>query len=269
MPWIGCSISGNGKAALGTVEEVITSEVLSALYGAPIDVLKVDHRLLVVSGHGVVEADAHRHELADAHGAVPVRKMFEYEFMRTAFVAGQPRRRRRRGRRLLPGAAPPHLRRSCAVACRVCRRDRLGLVGINPLWGLLAFTLAAAVAMGFLGDRLRNRDVAVGVILSLALGFGVLFLYLYTANATEATAILFGNVLAVDPRHVLGIAGMTAIGLLALALIARPFCSPPSRPSSPTPRASRCVSSRCCFWRSSRSPSPRRHRSSACCWCSR
>jgi zinc/manganese transport system ATP-binding protein len=53
---------GQGRAALGSVEEVITSEVLSRLYGAPIDVLKVDHRLLVVSGHGVVDADAHRHD---------------------------------------------------------------------------------------------------------------------------------------------------------------------------------------------------------------
>jgi zinc/manganese transport system ATP-binding protein len=54
---------GQGKAALGTVEEVITSAVLSRLYGVPIDVLQVDHRLLVVSGQGVVDADAHRHDV--------------------------------------------------------------------------------------------------------------------------------------------------------------------------------------------------------------
>ena len=54
---------GQGKAALGTVEEVITSEVLSRLYGAPVDVLRLDQRLLVVSGQGVVDADAHRHDV--------------------------------------------------------------------------------------------------------------------------------------------------------------------------------------------------------------
>jgi len=53
---------GQGHAALGTVDAVITSEVLSRLYGAPIDVLRVDGRLLVVSGDGLVEADAHRHD---------------------------------------------------------------------------------------------------------------------------------------------------------------------------------------------------------------
>lgn len=52
---------GQGRACLGSVEEVITSEVLSRLYGAPIDVLRIDERLLVLSGHGLVESDAHRH----------------------------------------------------------------------------------------------------------------------------------------------------------------------------------------------------------------
>ena len=53
---------GRGRAALGSVDEVITGEVLSRLYGSPIDVLRVNGRLLVVSAHGAVEADAHRHD---------------------------------------------------------------------------------------------------------------------------------------------------------------------------------------------------------------
>jgi zinc/manganese transport system ATP-binding protein len=53
---------GQGRAVLGPVDEVIRSDVLSRLYGAPIDVLHVDGRVLVVSGHGLVEADAHRHD---------------------------------------------------------------------------------------------------------------------------------------------------------------------------------------------------------------
>jgi zinc/manganese transport system ATP-binding protein len=53
---------GQGRAALGTVDEVITSDVLSRLYAAPIDVLHVDDRLLVVSRHGLVDVGAHRHD---------------------------------------------------------------------------------------------------------------------------------------------------------------------------------------------------------------
>ena len=52
--------------------------------------------------------------------------------------------------------------------------------------------------MGALSERISNRDVAIGVVLALALGFGLLFLHYYTSFATQATALLFGNVLAVD-----------------------------------------------------------------------
>jgi zinc/manganese transport system ATP-binding protein len=51
-----------GRAALGSVDEVITAEVLSRLYETPIDVLRVNGRIVVVSAEGVVEADAHRHD---------------------------------------------------------------------------------------------------------------------------------------------------------------------------------------------------------------
>jgi zinc/manganese transport system permease protein len=98
-----------------------------------------------------------------------------------------------------------------------------GLIGIAPLWGLLAFTLAAGIAMGALGDRISNRDVAIGVILALALGFGLLFLHYYTSFATQATALLFGNVLAVDHSMIATLAILGAITLAALAAIMRPL----------------------------------------------
>jgi zinc/manganese transport system ATP-binding protein len=53
---------GHGQAALGTVDEVITDAVLSGLYQTPIEVLRVGGRIVVVSGHGPVEAEAHRHD---------------------------------------------------------------------------------------------------------------------------------------------------------------------------------------------------------------
>jgi zinc/manganese transport system ATP-binding protein len=53
---------GNGQAALGTVDAVITPAVLSKLYGAPIDVIHVQGRIFVMSGGHDVERDEHRHE---------------------------------------------------------------------------------------------------------------------------------------------------------------------------------------------------------------
>jgi len=149
--------------------------------------------------------------------------MLEYEFMRNAFVAGAIVA-------IVGGAVGFFLvLRSLAFAGHALSHVGFAgatgavLVGVNPLWGLLAFTLTAAVAMGILGEKLRGRDIAVGMVLSLALGLGVLFLYLYTSHATQATAILFGNVLGVSVETLWALAAL-AIGCLgALAAISRPL----------------------------------------------
>src|SRR6195256_2346503 len=72
------------------------------------------------------------------------------------------------------------------------------VVGVTPVAGLLAFTVAAAGVMGALGNRLRGRDVTIGIVLAWTLGLGVLFLSLYTGYATEAYALLFGQVLGIS-----------------------------------------------------------------------
>jgi zinc/manganese transport system permease protein len=97
------------------------------------------------------------------------------------------------------------------------------VIGIAPLWGLIGFTLVAGIGMGFLGARISGRDVAIGVVLALALGFGLLFLHYNTSFATQATAILFGNVFAVDRRTVAMLACISAVTLIALAAIMRPL----------------------------------------------
>jgi zinc/manganese transport system permease protein len=97
------------------------------------------------------------------------------------------------------------------------------LIGIAPIWGLVGLTVAAGVAMGMLGERISGRDVAIGVVLALALGFGLLFLHYYTAFATQATALLFGNVLAVDRSTIVTLLGLAVVTLLGLAAIMRPL----------------------------------------------
>lgn len=52
---------GGTRAALGSVDEVITAPVLSALYQAPIDVLKAQGRIFVMSGGEMIEKDTHHH----------------------------------------------------------------------------------------------------------------------------------------------------------------------------------------------------------------
>ena len=97
------------------------------------------------------------------------------------------------------------------------------LVGASPLWGLVLVTVAGGVGMGLLGDRLQGRDVAIGLVLSVALGLGLLFLHFFTAYATQATALLFGNVLGVDQATLWTLLALGAASLAGLAVIARPL----------------------------------------------
>ena len=97
------------------------------------------------------------------------------------------------------------------------------LIGMSPLWGMIGFTLAAGIGMGALGEKLTGRDVAIGVILTLSLGFGLLFLHFFTAYASQATALLFGNVLGVNHDTLVVLAGLAVVSLGALAIIMRPL----------------------------------------------
>ena len=71
------------------------------------------------------------------------------------------------------------------------------LVGVAPLWGFMAITVAAAGIMELIGiQRARGRDLATGIVLGAGFGLAALFLYLGTTydNTTGATvAILFGS----------------------------------------------------------------------------
>ena len=58
---------GSGRAALGTVDDVITGPVLSRLYGAEIDVVRLKGRIFVMSGDHDVERDIHRHDHGSRH----------------------------------------------------------------------------------------------------------------------------------------------------------------------------------------------------------
>jgi zinc/manganese transport system permease protein len=97
------------------------------------------------------------------------------------------------------------------------------LLGASPLAGLVLATVLAGAGMGLLGERLQQRDVAIGIVLAMSLGLGLLFLHFFTAYASQATALLFGNVLGVDGDTVLVLLGLGVAIVAALGLISRPL----------------------------------------------
>lgn len=97
------------------------------------------------------------------------------------------------------------------------------LFGAPPGVGVLATTCSAAVAIGLLGVRLRDRDVAIGSVQAFGVGLGVLFLALSKRYATEAFSILFGSIFAVTLEDLVRSLAVAAVAIAALAAVYRPL----------------------------------------------
>ena len=97
------------------------------------------------------------------------------------------------------------------------------LVGAPPLAGLVILTVAAGICVGLFADKLANRDVAIGIVLAFSLGLGLLFLHFFPSFATQATSLLFGNILAVTSRTVWILYALGLACLATLAVISRPL----------------------------------------------
>jgi len=84
-----------------------------------------------------------------------------------------------------------------------------------------------AGAMDAIGvQRVKDRDVATGVVLGAATGLSALFLYLITLQTTttgSTQSILFGSVFTVEPSTLPDVLVLTALVLVGLAVIRRPL----------------------------------------------
>jgi zinc/manganese transport system permease protein len=97
------------------------------------------------------------------------------------------------------------------------------LVGTAPVYGMLIFTVGASLAISLLGREVRERDIAIGVIMTFALGLGILFLSLYHGYAELAYSILFGSIVGISRSDVLRSALLSLGVLAALVVMARPL----------------------------------------------
>jgi len=100
------------------------------------------------------------------------------------------------------------------------------VLGFSSLLGMFFLTVLAGIGMGALGERIRGRDVEIGMVLSFALGLGVLFLTIYSqfgSNATEGVGVLFGSILSVTRSDVLITLSCGIATLLLLAFLFRPL----------------------------------------------
>jgi zinc/manganese transport system permease protein len=97
------------------------------------------------------------------------------------------------------------------------------LLGIQPVYGLLVFTVGASLAIALLGREIRERDVAIGVVMTFSLGLGILFLSLYNGYAQQAYSILFGTILGISRQDVLVTALFSLLIITSILVMWRPL----------------------------------------------
>jgi zinc/manganese transport system permease protein len=97
------------------------------------------------------------------------------------------------------------------------------ILGLAPVVGLLVFSISAAIAIGLLGKQLRERDIAVGIVMTFSLGLGVLFISLYHGYAERVYSILYGNILGISQTDVQVTIVLSALTMSLLLVLFRPL----------------------------------------------
>jgi zinc/manganese transport system permease protein len=97
------------------------------------------------------------------------------------------------------------------------------LVGVDPIFGMLAFTMVAGAGIGVFGKELREEDINIGIVMTLMLGLGALFISLSNGYAEQAYSILFGTILGISHTDVLVTLVFGIATIMVMAAIFRPL----------------------------------------------
>jgi zinc transport system permease protein len=88
---------------------------------------------------------------------------------------------------------------------------------VNPVWGAIAFSVVAALTMGAVQRKTRQRaDTLIGVMWAIGMALGIIFVDLTASYKVDLMSYLFGSILAV-PGSDLWI--MLALDLVIAALV--------------------------------------------------
>lgn len=97
------------------------------------------------------------------------------------------------------------------------------LIGVDVVTGSVAGSLIAALVLGVLGTRAKDRNSITGVLMPFGLGLGILFLSLYEGRSANKFGLLTGQIVAVDDVQLGGMLALCAVVVLALILVWRPL----------------------------------------------
>jgi zinc/manganese transport system permease protein len=97
------------------------------------------------------------------------------------------------------------------------------LFGVNVVAGSIAGSLIAAILIGILGVKARDRNSIIGVLMPFGMGLGILFLALYPGRSGNKFGLLTGQIISVDGPELGLLIGISVAVLIALFVVWRPL----------------------------------------------
>lgn len=97
------------------------------------------------------------------------------------------------------------------------------LFGGSVVFGSLGGALVAAILIGVLGAKARDRNSIVGVLMPFGLGLGILFLSLYDGRTANRFSLLTGQIVSVSSPDLGWLMGISLVVLLGLLVMWNPL----------------------------------------------
>jgi zinc/manganese transport system permease protein len=97
------------------------------------------------------------------------------------------------------------------------------LLGVGVVQGSIIGSLVAALLIGLLGARARERNSITAVLMPFGLGLGILCLALYPGRSANKFGLLTGQIVAIDDPQVGWLIAIAVIVLIGLAIVWRPL----------------------------------------------
>ena len=98
------------------------------------------------------------------------------------------------------------------------------LLGINPVLGAMAFTIASALGLGLVTRRTKlPEDTAIGILWAMGIALGIIFISLAPGYAPDLFSYLFGNILTVPAFDLMIMLILDAIIIILVFLLYKEF----------------------------------------------
>ena len=97
------------------------------------------------------------------------------------------------------------------------------LLGVNVVIGSTIGSLLAALLIGMLGVRARERNSIIAVLMPFGLGLGILFLALYEGRSANKFGLLTGQIVSVDNEQLGLLAGISVLVVIGLVIMWLPL----------------------------------------------